>query len=117
MRSGWSKRWPDKKRVLGTDKHGDVANLHFPGIAPAAATWLVEQRKVKMVGVDTPSMDFGPSKDFRTHRILNGKNVAGLENLAHLEELPARGAVLVAAPMKIRGGSGAPCRVLARVPR
>lgn len=115
VHTGWGKRWPDRKRYLGTDRPGDVANLHFPGVAPAAAEALVA-RKVKLVGIDTPSIDHGPSKDFRTHRILAEANVPALENVARLELLKPRGAQIYALPMKIQDGSGAPVRIIANVP-
>ena len=116
VRSGWGSRWPDKRRYLGTDTPGDTANLHFPGIAPSAAEWLVEHRHVSAVGIDTPSMDHGPSKDFKTHQVFGAHDIPGLENVAHLELLPPRGATLYAIPMKIRGGSGGPCRIFATLP-
>jgi len=115
VRTGWSERWPDRKRYLGSEVPGDASDLHFPGIDPAAARWLVE-RGVDAVGIDTASLDHGPSEDFPTHRILNGANVPGLENLTALGDLPARGATVVALPIKIAGGSGGPCRIVALVP-
>ena len=117
VKSGWGKFWPDKKKYLGTDKPGDVANLHFPGIAPAAAEWLVKNRKLRAVGIDTPSIDRGQSKDFRSHVVFNSQNIPGLENVANADKLPAKGATLYALPMKIRGGSGAPCRIFAVIGR
>ena len=90
---------------MGTDKLGDVAHLHFPGLSKAAAQYLV-QRKVKGIGIDTASMDPGSSTSFWAYRIILGANVFGLENLAHLEQLPIEGAQLIVAPMKIEGGSG-----------
>lgn len=116
MRSGWGQFWPDKKRYLGTDVPGDIANLHFPGLSREAAEWLVARRKVAGVGLDTPSLDHGPSHDFIAHRILNGAGIYGLENIAHLERVPEEGAILIALPMKIKGGSGGPARVVAIVP-
>ncbi|MCH7979161.1 MAG: cyclase family protein, partial [Acidobacteria bacterium] len=62
---------------------------------------------------DTASLDHGPSRDFIAHRILNGADIPGLENVANLEQLPETGFLVVALPMKIAGGSGAPCRVVA----
>lgn len=115
VRTGWGKFWPDKKRYLGSDTPGDAAHLHFPGIAAQAAELLVE-RKVAAVGIDTASIDYGPSKDFRTHRILYGAGLYGLENVANLEKVPVTGATLIALPMKIRGGSGAPVRIIALLP-
>jgi kynurenine formamidase len=116
VRTGWSKFWPDRKRYLGSDKPGDASNLHFPGISPAAAKILAAERKIDGVGIDTASLDHGPSKDFRTHRILNGAGIYGLENVAELERLPATGATVIALPMKIRNGTGGPVRIVAVLP-
>jgi kynurenine formamidase len=69
-----------------------------------------------VLGVDTPSIDHGPSRDFIVHRIAAGAGVPGMENLAGLEELPETGAWVVALPMKIANGSGAPLRIVALVP-
>jgi len=114
--TGWSARWPDRKRYLGDDRPGVTTDLHFPGFSRQAAEFLVRERRVDAVGLDTASLDHGPSRDFIAHRILNGADIPGIENLAHLERLPARGATLVALPMKIRGGSGGPARVVAILP-
>jgi kynurenine formamidase len=94
-----------------------VAELHFPGLDPDAASWLVKERNIKAVGIDTPSIDSGQSKDFRTHRLLCGNNITAYENIANLDQLPSTGAYLVAAPMKIKGGSGSPLRLLAWIPK
>ena len=118
VRTGWSSRWPDRARYLGTTKTGQagVAELHFPGIDSAAARWLATERRVKAVGIDTPSIDYGQSKRFDTHRILLGENIPAFENLAALDRLPPTGAFVVALPMKIKGGSGGPLRIVALVP-
>jgi kynurenine formamidase len=116
LRTGWGQRWPDRKRYLGDDTPGDASNLHFPSYGEEAARHLVGQRKVGVLGVDTASIDHGPSKDFIVHQVANGADVPGLENLANLEELPATGAWVIALPMKIAGGSGGPVRVVALVP-
>jgi len=117
LRSGLGKYWGDKEKYTGTLKTGaeGVAELHFPGLSPEAADWLVKERKIKAVGIDTPSIDFGQSKDFLTHRSLCGNNVTAYENIANLEKIPATGSYVVAAPMKIRGGSGSPLRIIAWV--
>ena len=115
VRTGWGKYWPDKKRYLGDDRAGDASNLHFPGLSKEAAGWLAG-RKVAGVGIDTASIDPGPSRDFMVHRILNGAGIYGLENVANLERVPAKGATLVALPMKIRGGTGGPVRIIAILP-
>jgi kynurenine formamidase len=116
VHTGWGKFWPDKKRYLGSDTPGDTAHLHFPGFSKEAAEFLVTQRKINGVGIDTASMDYGQSKDFIAHQIFNGANLFGLENVANLEKVPAAGATLIALPMKIRGGTGAPTRIIAILP-
>ncbi len=115
VRTGWSNRWPDRKRYLGDDTPGAVENLHFPGISAAAADLLVA-RKIAAVGIDTASIDHGPSRDFMAHRILLGHDIPAFENLTLLEALPARGAWVIALPMKIAGGSGGPLRAIAALP-
>jgi kynurenine formamidase len=115
FRTGWGKFWPDKKQYLGSDVPGDVEHLHFPGIARDAAEFLVK-RGVAGVGIDTASMDYGPSKDFIVHQVLNRADIYGLENVANLDRLPAKGATLIALPMKIEEGSGGPVRIIAILP-
>jgi len=114
-RSGWADRWSDPRRYLGTAALHNASTFHFPGIDPEAAHLLVE-RGVNGVGVDTASLDHGPSTTFRTHQILNRAGIYGLENLANLDLLPASGATVVALPLRIRNGSGAPARVIAILP-
>lgn len=115
IRTGWSAVWPDQLRYMGTDTPGDVRNLHFPGISAEAAKLLVA-RHVDGVGIDTASLDHGPSVDFQAHRVLNGAGIYGLENVANLDRLPAIGATLIALPMKIRNGTGGPVRIIAVLP-
>lgn len=117
LRTGWSARWPDRKAYLGDDTPGIATNLHFPSFGAEAATLLVSERHVSLIGVDTASVDIGPSREFMVHRILGAANVPGLENLTNLDQLPATGALLMAMPMKIAQGSGAPTRVIAFAPR
>lgn len=117
FRTGWGKFYPDKAKYLGTADKGDTAipHLHFPGIDPALAVWLVKNRKIKAVGIDTPSIDYGQSKEFKTHQILYAENILGFENLANLQELPETGAYIIALPMKIKDGTGGPLRIIAWV--
>ena len=117
FRTGFGSRWPNAATYLGTAERGPdaVAKLHFPGLSAELARFLVKQRNVAAVGVDTASLDAGQSKDFMAHRILLGANIPGFENVANLEQIPARGATVVALPTKIRGGSGAPLRIVALV--
>ena len=118
FRTGFSRRWPDAVRYLGTAQKGAdaVKQLHFPGLHPDAARWLVANRQVKAVGIDTASIDYGQSTLYESHRVLYERMVPAFENLTNLDSLPARGAYIVALPMKIGGGSGAPLRAVAVLP-
>lgn len=116
--TGYDRFWPDAERYMGTAGRGEaaVADLHFPGLSPELARFLVDERDIRAVGLDTPSLDYGQSTDFMVHRILLGENIPGFENVANLGRLPPVGATIVALPMKIRGGSGGPLRIVARLP-
>lgn len=118
LRTGWGDRWTDRAAYLGTALEGPEAipELHFPGLDPAAAAWLVAERGIVAVGIDTPSIDYGQSTDFAAHVALYSDNIAGFENVANLASLPTVGAYVVALPMKIEGGSGGPLRIVAFVP-
>ena len=115
LRTGWSKYWPDRKAYFGDDRPGARDALRFPSYGADAARILVEQRGVGALGIDTASVDFGQSRDFAVHRISAPANVVNLENLTNLDQLPERGAVVIALPMKISGGTGGPARVVAIV--
>lgn len=117
IRTGYSRYWPDRAKYLGTAEQGKaaVAKLHFPGLDPVAADWLVKRRKIRMVGIDTASIDHGQTKDYPTHQRLFRDGVPALENVADLDKLPADTFSIAALPMKIKGGSGAPCRIVAMV--
>ncbi len=117
MNTGYAARWPDRLRYLGDDTPGDASKLHFPSFGQEAARWLIEERAIHVLGVDTASIDPGSSKSFPVHRVAGAANVIGLENLTNVDRLPAKGAWIVALPMKFAGGSGAPARVVAFVPR
>jgi kynurenine formamidase len=118
LRTGWGARYGDRTSYLGTDLTGPdaVSELHFPGLSPDAARWLTEHRNVAAVGIDTPSIDYGQSATFDSHVILYSENIPGFENVANLDQLPQTGSYLIALPMKIEGGSGAPLRIVAWVP-
>ena len=117
LRTGWSRHWPNAKAYLGDDTPGDASKLSFPSFGDDAARLLVEERDVAVLGVDTASIDYGRSTDFMVHRIAAARNVPGLENLTNLDRLPPTGALVIALPMKIEGGSGGPLRAVALVPR
>lgn len=117
LRTGWSKKWPDKLAYLGDNTPGDASKLHFPSFGPEAARLLVEQRKVAAIGADVASIDIGASTNFMVHQVAATNSVPGFENLTNLDQLPAMGAFVVALPMKIEGGSGGPLRAIAMIPR
>ena len=117
VRTGWSRFWPNRKQYFGDDTPGDASKLRFPGYGEDATRLLVRERKVAMLGIDTASIDHGPSTTFIAHRVGAEAGVANLENLTNLDALPPTGAVVVALPMKIAKGSGGPARVIALVPR
>jgi len=117
FKTGYGSFYPDAKKYLGTDEKGAdaVAKLHFPSLDPNAAEWLIKNRKIKAVGLDVASVDYGQSKDFKTHQVLYSQNIPGFENVANLDKLPTKGAYIVALPIKIKGGSGGPLRIIAWV--
>jgi kynurenine formamidase len=117
LRTDWSHHWPDTKAYMGDDTPGDASKLSFPSFGAEAISYLVKERKVSLVGVDTASIDYGHSTDFTVHQIVGGANIPALENLTGLDQLPAVGATLIALPTKIGGGSGGPARVIAIVPK
>ena len=117
LRTGFGKYYPDRKKYLGTEERGEaaVAKLHFPGLDPAAARWLTQNRSIKAIGLDTASIDYGQSTLFESHRILFEKNIPAFENVANLDQLPVKGFSVIALPMKIKGGSGGPLRIVALI--
>jgi kynurenine formamidase len=118
IRTGFSTRWPGAERYLGTTLRGDegARKLHFPGLHPDAARWIVANRPIRAIGIDTASIDYGPSTLFESHRALYEHDVPAFENLTALDRLPATGAYVIALPMKIGGGSGAPLRAIGILP-
>jgi len=118
LRTGYGQFWPNRERYMGTGERGAeaVAKLHFPGLDPAAARWLRDERQVRAVGIDTPSIDFGQSRTFEAHQELFAGNIPVFENVANLDTLPADDFTVIALPMKIAGGSGGPLRIVAIIP-
>lgn len=111
--TGWDRRWIEPRKYM--NERGGVK--HFPGVAPDAAGFLARTRKIVGLGIDTPSVDYGPSQKFETHRTTQPLNVYHIENATRLTTLPPGGFTVVVAPIKIRGGSGGPTRVFALLPR
>jgi kynurenine formamidase len=119
LHTGYGRYWPDRERYMGTAELGEAAvpKLHFPGLHPNGARWLVRRRDVRAVGLDTASIDYGQSKLFESHRVLGAAGVPVFENVAKVGRLPSDGFVFIGLPMKIEGGSGGPLRAMAIVPR
>jgi kynurenine formamidase len=113
MRTDWSKR--DFKHYANLREDG----AHTPGPSPEAMKFLVDERKVLGFGTETIGTDSGQAHHFAppypAHHFLHGAGRYGLQCLRNLDQLPPKGAVLIAAPLKIRQGSGSPLRVLALV--
>jgi kynurenine formamidase len=118
LQTGYGQYWPDRLKYLGTAARGPegVAQLHFPGLHPEAAAWLVKNRKISAIGLDTASIDYGQSQTFESHVTLMGHNIPAFENVANLETIPALGVQVIALPIKIKGGSGGPLRIIAFLP-
>lgn len=112
LRTGWASRWPDQTRYRNMDAKGV---MHFPGFSVASAKLVMERGAVGL-GIDTLSIDYGVSKDFEVHRVDLPAELYNLENLANLDQLPESGAFLIAAPIKLEGGSGGAVRVFALLP-
>lgn len=117
LNTGRAKLYPDRLSYMGTAERGPqaVAKLHFPGLAVDGAELLVS-RRIGAVGIDTPSIDYGQSKNFATHVKLMTNNIPAFENVADMSALPATGSTIMALPMKIAGGSGGPLRIVAFLP-
>ncbi len=113
LRTGWNRFWDSNVRYRNQDLQG---KMHFPGFSAEAARWLIKERQIRGVGIDTLSIDHGPSKDFIVHHVINGAGRYGLENVAHLDKLPARNFFLIVAPIKIATGTGGPTRLFAVLP-
>jgi kynurenine formamidase len=112
MYTGWDARWDDFDSYKNADEDG---GLHFPGFSPASAELLVNERNVVGLGIDTLSVDYGMSQDFRVHHISHGQAKYHIENAADLGRLPPSGAWVIVAPIKIENGTGGPARIIALV--
>lgn len=113
LRTGWSSRWPDQARYRNTDSNGV---MHFPGYSVEAASLLVA-RHASGLGIDTLSIDYGPSKQFEVHHVDLPAGLFNLENVANVDKLPESGAFVIAAPIKLEGGSGGAVRIFALLPK
>lgn len=112
MCSGWADKYPDKAAVFGNDRD-DYTDFHFPGFGVDAVGWLIEERGIVGIGVDSPSTDFGASTLFSSHVMAAEHNVYGLENMNRVCDIPPAGTMIYALPAMYKGASGAPARILA----
>ena len=113
FRTGWSVRWPSQERYMNADADGV---LHFPGLSLEAGRFLLDYAQPFGIGIDTASVDYGPSTDCPVHNLTMSAGIYHLENVANLDRLPATGFNVIALPLKLGGGSGAPARVVALIP-
>jgi kynurenine formamidase len=111
-RTGWDSRWDSVRDYRNADYRG---TMHYPGYSQDAAKFLVEGRSALGIGIDTLSIDHGPSKDFPVRQYTLSHSVYQLENVANLDRVPASGGMVVAAPTKLESGSSSPVRILALV--
>ncbi|CAG7730071.1 unnamed protein product [Allacma fusca] len=138
VRTGWGKRWPNRNEYYGlplelrttTEKSADAnpknstvdlespeaSNLNFPGFDASAALFLTSERQINGAGIDTLSMDAGNAKTFPAHKIFLKRRIFLIENAANLHLLPAKGFTLFAIPFKVDAGTGAPTRLIAKLP-
>ncbi|MFO0730353.1 MAG: cyclase family protein [Nitrospiraceae bacterium] len=114
--TGWGTGWSDRARYFGSSAPDKPGTLHFPGYSREAVEYLIAKRSIRGIGIDTASVDYGPSQDFPVHQVLNGAGLYALENVAHLDRVPTTGASVIALPLKIKGGSGGPVRIIAVLP-
>ena len=110
--TGWEKKWHNPIDFLNIDTEG---KLHFPGFGSEATQFLIEQRNIKGVGIDTHGVDPGFDHSFNTNKMILKNNGFVLENLTNLDQLPATGITLIIGILKLTGGSGSPVSVLALI--
>jgi kynurenine formamidase len=110
MWSGWEQRAGDQAAYRNMDNQGI---MHFPGFSPEAVEFLVKERAIGGIGVDTLSLDYGPSTDFGAHFAVLPANRWGIENLANVGRIPPKGAILFVGVPRVQGASGGPSRILA----
>ncbi|XP_053374689.1 isatin hydrolase-like [Mercenaria mercenaria] len=113
MNSGWSLKYPNKTLTFGTETPDDASTFHFPGWHEDTVNWLIKNRDVNVVGVDTPSTDYAQSTTFPVHVALGEADIPGVENVANLDEIPESGSIIYVAAIKLYDGSGGPTRVFA----
>lgn len=111
--TGWAEKYSDPVAYANLDQEG---RLRFPGFSPEVGRLLVDERDIRGIGIDNFSIDPGIGPGFPVHGIVNGAGKFHLENVANLGQVPAVGAYLIVAPIKIEGGSGGQVRIFAVLP-
>ncbi|XP_055886488.1 kynurenine formamidase-like [Biomphalaria glabrata] len=112
MWSGWDVRYPNKTSTFNSNTPEDIRTWHFPGFHPSAMSWLVQNRNISMIGVDTPSVDYAQTSVYDVHQIMCNASIMGLENVNNLAKIPPSRSLIVALPVKLRDGSGGPVRII-----
>ena len=115
--TGFGEYWGDANKYFGIKEekiNATSENFHWPGFHNRTAQWLVEYRKIMGIGTDARSYDKGQSKTLPAHQIFLANNIYGLESVANIDKLPVKGATVYVMPMKIKGGSGGPTRIIAQ---
>ena len=113
MFTGWQDKWSHPRAFFNLDAKG---RLHFPGFSKAATLWLVDQRQIAGVGIDTHGVDPGLDTSYATNTEMAKTHKIAIECLAHLDKMPATGATLVLGPLALKNGSGSPLSVMALIP-
>lgn len=111
--TGWQEKWLDNKQFLNPDSSGKI---HFPGISKEAVLFLLKERRISGLGIDTHGVDSGQDTTFTVNSLMLEKPRIVLENLTNLEQLPARGTTLIIGVLRLKDGSGSPAAVLAFLP-
>jgi kynurenine formamidase len=111
--TGWQSKWSDQGAFFNQDASG---GMHFPGFSREATQFLLKERQIAGIGIDTHGVDSGQDTTFATNHLVLEQPRLVLENLTNLDQLPAIGTILVIGILRLSGGSGSPVAVLALLP-
>jgi kynurenine formamidase len=112
--TGWDARIKDPEAYVNADENHVK---HYPGFGVEAANWLIQNRNIWGVGVDTLSFDPGKDNEYKTHKAVLGAGKWAVEAVANLQSVPPSGATLFVGAPKVRGATGGPVRLIALRPR
>ncbi|RAM49551.1 MAG: cyclase, partial [Hapalosiphonaceae cyanobacterium JJU2] len=110
--TGWQEKWCDRTAFMNPDSQG---NMHFPGFSSDATEFLLHERHITGVGIDTHGVDSGQDTTFSTNCLVLEKPRIVLENLTNLDQLPPKGVTLVIGILRLKDGSGSPAGVMALI--